>query len=94
MRNRYASADKGNRLRSADAEMGIDNSSEENILPMEGVRTEKQGKHIVMETSYDVTFVDKDRVVNRDRSGIQSTIWTKPSKDEPITPWPGAGIAK
>jgi hypothetical protein len=51
MKNRYASYGKASRLRSTDPETGPDNSSEENILHMGGVKIDGKRKDIVMETS-------------------------------------------
>lgn len=66
MNNRYALTNKGSRLRSRDVESGkhsIDNTSEENILPIEGVTVARGGSGvevdkngIMLSTSYVVSY--------------------------------------
>jgi hypothetical protein len=66
MNNRYALTNKGSRLRSRDIESGkhsIDNTSEENILPIEGVAVARGGSGvevdkngIMLSTSYVVSY--------------------------------------
>ncbi|KAH8750714.1 hypothetical protein F5882DRAFT_310137, partial [Hyaloscypha sp. PMI_1271] len=72
MKNQYASANKGTRLRSRDIESGkhsIDNTSEENILPIEGVTVTRGGygsgvevdkNGIMLSTSYVVSYNEND----------------------------------
>jgi hypothetical protein len=68
MKNQYASTNKGTGLRSRDIESGkhsIDNTSEENILPIEGVTVARGGygsgvevdkNGIMLSTSYVVSY--------------------------------------
>jgi hypothetical protein len=50
---------KGTRLPSGGEEAGIDNSSEENILTIEGERIERISSHIVMENNFGVSYDKK-----------------------------------
>lgn len=93
MKNRYASNGKASRLRSIDPEVGPDNSSEENILPVEGVKVDGKRNDIVLETSYNVRYDQKDTVSTKD-VGAKSNVWTGSRKSQPNTPWPSPGVAR
>jgi hypothetical protein len=68
MKNQYATMNKGSRLRSRDVESGkhsINNTSEENILPIEGLKVAGGGHDgdvgvdkngIMLSTSYVVSY--------------------------------------
>jgi len=91
MKNRYAlnskKGSRGTRLGSQDLEPGANNSSEENILPLEG--TNASGKEIIKRTTYEVNYEKSDA----GKLGPKSAAW----KDtevyrEPKPTWsPGVG---
>jgi hypothetical protein len=84
MKNRYGSASRqvsrATRLGSRDLETGADNSSEENILPLEGAKTAEG--NIVKSTTYEVNY----EKTKDSKLGGTSNAWNSP-KPEPGTNW-------
>lgn len=95
MKNRYASGKKRNRLHSiTDLETGVQNSSEENILPLESAAIDKGRQNIVKETTYDVSYLQKGSPSIQPAAGVKAEVWTQSSKDLPPTSWPPSESGK
>lgn len=88
MKNRYASSKKRNRLHSiTDLETGVPNSSEENILHSECARIDEGTQNIVKETTYDVSYLQKESPSITLAPGGKAEVWTQSSKDPNPATW-------
>ncbi|CZR70080.1 uncharacterized protein PAC_19981 [Phialocephala subalpina] len=78
MKNQYASTNKGSRLRSRDVESGrhsiLDNTSEENILPIEGVTVAGGGHDRDVEVDKNGIMLSTSYVVSYDENGKEDSM--------------------
>jgi hypothetical protein len=86
MKNQYASMNKGTRLRSRDVESGkhsIDNTSEENILPIEGVTVAGGGYDRDVEVDKKGIMLSTSYVVSYNENGKEDSMPGKKGRDLP-----------